>query len=230
MHRGQLLLLLYTLYLAGSSAAQAQSLRRMEHQAVNRTHLTFVNGDTVQRFTITRAHPAPKANRFYYWQGPTQILRTAGAYDGRLLSGAYQLTSRNGNLLGNGTFRKGLKTGLWRTWREDGTPLTSSHWHQGRRRGKVSRYDESGRLLKPVPSAKQPAKGPVAQTQDQTQGQGRIWQPVYWKGKLKRFKIRHRDKAAKAASKPIPAPPLPGPDQPTQRLGPPAPLPKQPGS
>ena len=173
--------------LASAWEATGQSLKKLEHRAINRTHLTFVNGDTVQRFTITSARPSPRANRFYYWQGPTRILRTAGAYDGKLLTGPYQLTSRNGNLLGSGTFHNGLKTGRWRTWRADGTPLTSNNWHQGRQRGNTVYYDEVGQLRKPAALLIPPPADATKKT--------RLWEYAHWKGVLKRVKIRRRNKS-----------------------------------
>lgn len=200
------LLLVLNLILSSGRPAAGQSLKKMERRAINRTHLTFVIGDTVQRFTITSAHPAPRPGRFYYWQGPTQILRTAGAYDGKLLTGPYQLTSRNGNLLGSGSFHNGLKTGLWRTWRADGTPLTSSHWRQGKQRGKLNSYDEAGQLRKPSSTPKPTKTGLAAGKAT------RFWQLTYWKDLVKRVRIRprHQEKQVPPLSPPAtPAPLLP---------------------
>lgn len=185
--------------LLGSLPAAGQALRKLERRAINRTHLTFVNGDTVQRFTITAAHPRPTPGHFYYWQGPTQILRTAGAYDGKLLTGPYQLTSRNGNLLGSGTFKNGVKTGHWRTWRADGTPLTSSYWRQGRQRGRLRNYDETGQLRKPTRTPPPPAPAPTAVPVPAPAHH--FWQPGYWKDRAKRPKPPRRERA-----KPQPAP------------------------
>ena len=168
-------------------AVQAQSLRKLERRAINRTHLTFVNGDTVQRFTVTYARPAARPDRFYYWQGPTQILRTAGAYNGRLLTGPYQLTSRNGNLLVSGSFHNGLKTGYWRTWRPDGTPITAGYWQRGRQRGKDKKYDETGQRIKPVKAKKAPKPGKEKAATPVPVQQARFWQATYWKSRYKQL-------------------------------------------
>lgn len=191
-------LLTGSVLLATGIGAQAQSLRKLEQGAINRTHLTFVDGDTVQRFTVTYDKPEPRSGRFYYWQGPTQILRTAGAYNGRLLTGDYQLTSRNGNLLVSGSFNKGLKTGSWRTWRPDGTPLSSSTWRKGRQWGKTKQYDELGRRVHPVAAPKPAA--PIAATS----ASPRFWQPAYWQGIVKRRKLRRAEK--KQVKPAVPAP------------------------
>ena len=145
-------LLLATLLgsLPGFSAA-GQSLPRMQRAAINRTHLTLVSGDTVQRFTTTRNKPSPRTDRMYYWQGPDHILRTLGAYNGYLLDGPYRLTDRTDRLLGSGTFRQGLKTGLWRKWRADGSLLSASHWRRGRQRGPTISYDANSQPLPTTP-------------------------------------------------------------------------------
>jgi hypothetical protein len=195
--------------------ARSQSLRKLERGAINRTHLTFVNGDTVQRFTVTYAHPTARPGRFYYWQGPTQILRTAGAYNGRLLTGDYQLTSRNGNLLGSGRFYEGLKAGQWRTWRPDGTPLASSRWRRGQQRGRTRYYNEAGQLLPPpAPAGAAPTKEAVTL---------HAWQPAYWRQALRRRQQR------RAARRRAPAAPPPAPAAPA-KAGPAAPTVPRAGS
>lgn len=198
--------MLLFLLASGAPRAHSQSLRKLERRAINRTHITFVNGDTVQRFTVTYARPAARPNRFYYWQGPTQILRTAGAYDGRLLSGTYQLTSRNGNLLGSGAFSKGLKTGSWRTWRPDGTPSSSSSWRRGQQRGKTRYYDATGQRLRvlsppPAPAATTAAGSPSAPAVP------RFWQPAYWRAVLTRQQLRRQQRQQAKVVAPAPAPP-----------------------
>lgn len=107
--------------------SHAQSLRKLERGAINRTRITLVNGDTIQRFTTTLRHPQPRPDRFYYWQGQDRIQRNVGGYNGHLLDGPYQLTDRDDHLLGNGALRQGLKTGRWRTWRPDGSLASTSH-------------------------------------------------------------------------------------------------------
>jgi hypothetical protein len=179
--------------------AHGQSLRKQEQRAINRTHLTFVNGDTVQRFTVTYAKPTARTSKVYYWQGPTQILRTTGAYNGHLLTGDYQLTTRNGNLLGKGNFDKGLKTGEWRTWRLDGTPVSLSNWRRGRQWGKTRYYNEAGRRLRPS-AAPQPAEPGAA-----APATLHFWQPIYWQGVVKRVKQRRADKQQANLANPAPA-------------------------
>lgn len=143
-------------------SASGQSLARMQRAAINRTHLTFVNGDTVQRFTTTRKQPSPRTDRMYYWQGPDHILRTLGAYNGYLLDGPYRLTDRTDRLLGSGTFRQGLKNGLWRRWRADGSLLSASYWRRGRQRGPTISCDANSQSLPTASKAAPAATAPPA--------------------------------------------------------------------
>jgi hypothetical protein len=131
----------------------AQTVRKLERGAINRSHLTLVNGDTVQRFTTTRKRPTPHLDRMYYWQGQDHIMRTLGAYNGFVLNGPYQLTDRTDHLLGSGTFKQGLKTGLWRKWRADGSLLSASRWRHGRQRGPTVTYDANSQPLRAAKTA-----------------------------------------------------------------------------
>ena len=159
----------------------AQTVRKLERGAINRSHLTLVNGDTVQRFTTTRKRPAPHLDRMYYWQGQDHIMRTLGAYNGFVLNGPYQLTDRTDHLLGSGTFKQGLKAGLWRKWRADGSLLSSNKWRRGRQRGSTVEYDANSQPLRAARTAA--VSTPAAATPDT---------PHHW------WQFRHR-KAEPAA-------------------------------
>ena len=212
-----LLLLLLASLLTGT--ASAQSLRKLEHRAINRSRITLVNGDTVQRFTTTRRRPRPRADRFYYWQDQDHVLRTVGAYNGYLLSGPYQLTDRADHLLRAGTLTKGVKTGTWRQWRPDGSLVSASHWRRGRQRGPTITYDANSQPLPVVKAPKIKVKTPAATVAGEPRA-ARWWQPTYWKGKVKL-----RKKATPApGSSPVVSPPV----APKKRAVKPAPTPAPP--
>jgi hypothetical protein len=176
---------LFLLLLSGllPGALRAQSLRKLERKAINRTRITLVNGDTIQRFTTTLRQPTPQTDRLYYWQGQDHILRTMGAYNGHLLDGPYQLTDRTDRLLGAGTLKKGLKTGTWRKWRADGSLVSSSHWRRGRQRGQTMTYDANSQ---PIPVTTPPKS--TASTAAVEKRSIRWWQLTYWKAKFKSHK------------------------------------------
>jgi hypothetical protein len=148
----------------------------MERQAINRTRITAVNGDTVQRFTTTLRHPRPKLGRLYYWQGQNHIRRSVGGYDGRLLHGSYRLTDRQDRLLGGGSFRKGLKTGQWQTWRPDGSLASTSRWRRGRQRGRTILYDATSQPL-PTPTSPSATAAAAAGSSVKTHW----WQLSHWR-------------------------------------------------
>lgn len=182
-----------------SGGLHAQSLRKLERRAINRTRITLVNGDTIQRFTTTLRQPRPQPNRMYYWQGQDHVLRTFGAYNGHLLDGPYQLTDRADHLLGAGRLKKGLKTGTWRKWRADGSLASSNRWRRGRQRGGTISYDvNSHPLITPAPL--KPTT--VAAVPRAEPGGGRWWQLPYWKVKLKRRKTVPLERAIPASTAP----------------------------
>lgn len=161
--------------------AKSQSLRKLERRATNRTRITLVNGDTIQRFTTTLRHPQPRPDRLYYWQGQDRIQRNVGAYNGHLLDGPYQLTDRGDHLLGNGTLRQGLKTGTWRTWRTDGSLASTGHWRRGRRQGRLVAYDANSQPLPIIGPSKR-----IASATAVTNPSTHWWQLAHWSAKFKR--------------------------------------------
>lgn len=76
----------------------------------------------------TRAEPG----LFYYWYSANAVHSTQGGYSGRLLNGLYIEFYLNKNLKEQGAFKKGLKSGVWKSWNEDGTVNSVSTWEKGR--------------------------------------------------------------------------------------------------
>ncbi|MFI5161253.1 MAG: toxin-antitoxin system YwqK family antitoxin [Sphingobacteriales bacterium] len=68
---------------------------------------------------------------FYYWYSADAIHTTQGSYSGTLLNGQYDEYYLNKNIKEQGTFNKGVKTGIWRTWNEDGTLNQAEKWKNG---------------------------------------------------------------------------------------------------
>ncbi|MDB5122342.1 MAG: hypothetical protein JWP94_471 [Mucilaginibacter sp.] len=75
--------------------------------------------------------PHIKPARFYYWYSANAIHSTQGGYSGKLLNGVYTEYYLNKNVKEQGTFNKGLKTGLWKSWNEDGTLNHAARWKNG---------------------------------------------------------------------------------------------------
>jgi len=72
-----------------------------------------------------------KSNLYYFWYSANLIHETQGGYSGRLLDGQYAVFYPNKSLKEQGRFKKGLKDGVWKIWREDGTLLATSTWKHG---------------------------------------------------------------------------------------------------
>lgn len=67
----------------------------------------------------------------YYWYSANMIHATQGGFSGKLLNGPYTAFYLNKSLKEQGTYRDGLKTGVWHSWKEDGTPDQVTRWKKG---------------------------------------------------------------------------------------------------
>lgn len=76
--------------------------------------------------------PTAKPALHYFWYNSGAIHETQGGYSGRLLNGQYTAYYLNKNLKEQGLFKKGLKDGTWKSWREDGSLLATVTWKRGK--------------------------------------------------------------------------------------------------
>lgn len=83
----------------------------------------------------------------YHWFKAQEIHTTVGGYSGRLLHNEFEKFDRDGNLVEQGQFEKGLKTGTWKTWYVSGAIETQSDWKKGRLHGIVRKYNDAGALV-----------------------------------------------------------------------------------
>ena len=97
--------------------------KKVKHQDIV---LSSVEGD--KKFqTINDLDPniRTKNDRWYHWYHPHDLHITAGDYSGRLLDGEYKSFFPKGDLKEKGEFKKGLKSGQWKSWYENGTVARS---------------------------------------------------------------------------------------------------------
>jgi antitoxin component YwqK of YwqJK toxin-antitoxin module len=87
-----------------------------------------------------------KSDREYSWFSHNSIHATQGGYDGILLHGLYRSFYNNNNLLMEGRYFKGLKTGVWIRWNQHGKIIEKSKWKQGLRNGETILYDAQGQV------------------------------------------------------------------------------------
>jgi len=76
-------------------------------------------------------NPKTKSDRFYYWYSANAIHATQGGFSGKLLNGLYNEYYLDKNIKQQGFFKNGLKDGVWKTWKEDGTLAALSNWKNG---------------------------------------------------------------------------------------------------
>ncbi|MDB5137822.1 MAG: hypothetical protein JWP37_4425 [Mucilaginibacter sp.] len=72
-----------------------------------------------------------KAALYYYWYSAGVIHATQGGFSGKLLNGVYTEYYLNKNLKEQGTFKRGLKSDIWKTWNDDGSLKQTATWKDG---------------------------------------------------------------------------------------------------
>lgn len=89
----------------------------------------------------------PKNHKTYYWFKGGLIHNAQGGLAGELLDGKFIKMYHSNQLAEQGSFKKGLKTGLWKTWYPNGKMETAQKWSNGIRSGKFYHYDPNGGIM-----------------------------------------------------------------------------------
>ncbi|HEY9000690.1 MAG TPA: hypothetical protein VIM89_05020 [Mucilaginibacter sp.] len=101
---------------------------------INRVRITQPDKTIVAEiepgFTVMSAKPLLN----YYWYSANDIHCTQGGYSGKLLNGTYIEYYPDKNLKEQGSFKKGLKSGVWKKWNNDGTLASVTTWKRGLQR------------------------------------------------------------------------------------------------
>lgn len=69
--------------------------------------------------------------KFYFWYKSQKVLSTQGESSGALLDGEFEAFFENKQLSQKGKFKRGLKQGEWKYWRQDGTLRFTEKWNRG---------------------------------------------------------------------------------------------------
>jgi antitoxin component YwqK of YwqJK toxin-antitoxin module len=85
-----------------------------------------------------------KKDRMYYWFTLNQIHKTKGGYSGKVLNGLYQVFNSTNDLIEQGEFKNGLKTGKWTRWYKNGQIANISNWVNGTLEGEQLAYSDNG--------------------------------------------------------------------------------------
>ncbi len=75
---------------------------------------------------------SPKVGLFYFWYYAGGIHSSQGGYSGKLLDGTYAEYYLSKGLKEQGTFKRGLKNGIWKSWNEDGILKEAIKWKNGK--------------------------------------------------------------------------------------------------
>lgn len=108
--------------------------------------VTTVEADhsvTAYVFPVKR-EPVINPDVIYYWFKAGRIHHTQGGYSGSLLNGHFSSFYLTKNLKEEGDFKKGVKSGFWRSWRENGVLERSAYYKKGLEHGRFMIYNDSG--------------------------------------------------------------------------------------
>jgi len=111
-----------------SIAALAQ---KMPDEGFNKVRITLSDLTILAEINPVSSNPTVKSNLFYFWYEANAIHSTQGGFSGKLLNGLYSEYYPERNLKRQGSFKKGLKSGLWKSWNRDGTLAELTKWKMG---------------------------------------------------------------------------------------------------
>ena len=87
-----------------------------------------------------------KKGKVYFWFRAGKIHHTEQGGAGELLHESYKKYYLSDQLAQMGNFKKGLKTGMWKSWYENGLIKSTQGWFNGLRSGTYYLYDEKGEV------------------------------------------------------------------------------------
>lgn len=117
---------------------------------VRTREIIITYNDSIVRFNILlkASNVKAKTDLLYYWFSDEILHVNRGGYAGNLLQGKYLVFDRKMRLRTEGFYEQGLKTGIWKSWRESGELSSVIKWEDGQKNGKAQFFDNAGRLLK----------------------------------------------------------------------------------
>ncbi len=141
----KLLYLIFILFFYNTLWAQ---YLKVEKELITNRVIVNSADSTIYAEVWTDAHTI-KANqkKTYYWFKSGQIRNTRGGYDGKLLHGYYKSFYPDKNLKEAGSFKKGIKTGKWIRWYQNGEINQVAWWDNGLLNGKLTTYNDKGAIL-----------------------------------------------------------------------------------
>ena len=97
-------------------------------------------------YTIAKKIKPSKNKKYYWFKGGKIHYSVYGATD-ELLNGKYIKFYLTNQLAEQGTFKNGLKKGIWKNWNENGTLSKTENYSNGYLNGKYEEFDSNGKLF-----------------------------------------------------------------------------------
>lgn len=121
----------------------AQKVEEITHRKIYIHH-----NDSSIECSVLLSNKRTKANirTSYYWYDKDKILMNQGGFGDKLLDGLYQVVTKNRQLITEGHFKIGAKSGVWKRWNEQGLLLDVYHWNKGQTNGEYQLFDK-GELI-----------------------------------------------------------------------------------
>lgn len=88
-----------------------------------------------------------KHHKTYFWFKGGLIHKAEGGVSGQLLHGEFKKHFHSNQLAEQGTFKKGLKVGLWKNWFENGSTESTQEYSNGQKHGNFYSYNIEGKML-----------------------------------------------------------------------------------
>ena len=137
-----LILTVTFIFFVGSASGQRSEKDLLSHK------ITVNQDDCIVTAYVKPVRGWPvETDKRYYWFSAHSIKSTQGGYSGKLLNGDYRESYANRNLKELGYFYKGLKTGIWRSWSQNGKLTEDYTWNFGEKNGIYHKYDSLGKVL-----------------------------------------------------------------------------------
>lgn len=101
--------------------------------------ITISRPDSLMEFRISDEDISVEDDKEYWWYRGGEIHRQYAGYSGKLLDDSFIVYDREGRLTCEGTFKEGLKHGIWKKWLA-GDLVSMIEYKNGVRSGKYERY------------------------------------------------------------------------------------------
>lgn len=105
------------------------------------------NGFDVECYIAVKKLRSFDDDKTYYWFKSGGVHQSTANAAGNVLHDAYLKYYRSNQLAEKGTFSYGLKTGVWKSWFENGQLRLQESWTNGYLDGEIINYDSNGNLV-----------------------------------------------------------------------------------